>query len=107
MSIEKIDQKIFFSLLEKEGYTIPVLFDLIESGSAESSDVLAFNAILRKLKEEYGMKIFDMIVCFEGMFSDFKKFVDLMDNKTKKIIEEEIEKTYYIKKKKSKFEELK
>ena len=107
MSIEKIDQNRFFELLTAEGYTVPVLFDLIESGNAESSDVLTFNAVLRRIKEDYGMKVFDMLVCFEGMFSDYVKIIELLDGKTKKIMEEEIEKTYYIKKKKSKFEELK
>ena len=106
MSIEKIDQKNFFDLLNEEGYTTPIIFDLLESGIADSSDVTQFNLTLQKIYKEKGIKMFDMIVYLEGFYTDYKKITSLLDEKSNKILLDEIEATYYIKKKKSGFEEL-
>ena len=106
MSIEKIDQKIFLDALSDEGYTTPIIFDLLESGIADSSDVTQFNLTLQRINFSNGLKIFDMIVYLENIYSDFNKIMSLLDEKSYKILLDEIETTYYIKKKKSGFEEL-
>lgn len=106
MSLEKIDQKVFFKLLAEEGYTTTIVFDFLESGKASTGDIENFNKVLRDISSKHGLKIFDMIVYIESLFSEYKKIIDLLDNGTKKILEDEIEQNYYIKKQKSKFEEL-
>ena len=106
MAIEKIDQKKFFALLLEDGYAVNIIYDLFSSGKVENGDCVHFNQTIQKIHKIHGLKIFDMPVYLESVFSDFKKIVEFLDAQTNKILIAEIADTYYIKKERSKFEDL-
>jgi hypothetical protein len=90
----QIDRKSFYEDVRKYDFDLIKFFKL---KVVTDSDRERFNILLRKLKENNRINIFESIIFIEQDFSDIKGLAELLDEEIKQVLKEELSKSYHIK----------
>ncbi len=95
--IDSICREEFYKWMSENDYTDPELKEIFNSKRISAYEMNRFNATLRRMKEETGIGLIEVILYFEEEFIKIKKILSVLDDDTKLLLKKELGAKYKIK----------
>lgn len=93
--INKINNDLILKILKLNGISYENLITIFDGNVYTVSVQNKLNSILRNIKYEYNILLYEMILYFEN-FTDIRKILKFLDDENKWIIKNEMSKKYRI-----------
>jgi hypothetical protein len=104
--IDDIQKNEFFDWLNKNGYSIENINDILEGKKISAGEQSRFNITLRKAKKEINISLTESIIFLEEFFTKFKKILIILDGETKFELKKELSINHKIKLDKSSLSQI-
>ena len=94
---DSISKRYLYSWLEKSGYDWERLKVIFDQKKIDGQEQNKFNNIIQTCKKETGIEIHQIVLYFEDDLFKLKRILNILDQKTKNIIKNELGKKHSIK----------